>query len=527
MSPDRLTFAHPDWLWSLLVIPVLLAAKVWADRRSARSVDAFVAPRLRDLLVSGLGAGRSWLIFPLQLTALLCFIIALCQPRWGEEKREIREMGRDVIIAIDTSKSMLADDLKPDRLSRAKLAAQDLLSLIPQDRVGLIAFAGQAYLQAPLTNDHDAVLESIQALDHTSIPSGGSDLTKAIRLAIETVEKSPAQNHGLILFSDGGDPEAGLDYYAKQARQKKVIVVTVGVGTEKGSLIPDPEESRTGDFVRDSQGNVVQSKLEGGVLRQLAQATGGRYLKLTAQPLTRSIVSEILASLDQQQDAAREERKPIERFAWPLSCGILLLMIAWLIRSAPRRLPAEAATLAAFILASPGECGAASPGSVFASIFDQSQPDPSEAQAAYASGNFERARDGFARLLADESTSKTAAELHYGLAASSLQLKDYDRATGAFSEALQSKDRGIQNRSHRGMAHTLYDQGDRQLAKLPEFTIKAWTDSLRHFDASLAIHESEEVRENRDFVKKRLDELKKKMGQQDGQKQKGDKGDGT
>lgn len=535
-----MTFAHPSWLWLLLLAPILLLGKVWADVRADRTVVEFVAPRLREVLVLGESKGRTWVIYSLQLLALICFIVALCRPQWGEEKRELRESGRNIIIAIDTSRSMLATDVSPDRLTRAKLAAQDLLTSLPGDRVGVIAFAGQAYLQAPLTTDHDAVSEAIQSLDTTSVPQGGTDITKALRIAVETVEKSPARNHGLIIFSDGGEPVPAVPHYAKQAAEKHILVLAVGVGTEQGSLIPDPDPSRPGDFIRDPKGNVVQSKLESGILQQIATETGGRYLKLGAQPITHALVSDILVALDRQQETSKEERKPIERFRWPLSLGIFLLMTAWLIRprERARRLTPAVALFVTFVFAPQGGFAASGGGSLLGSIFQRNEVQQSEeAREAYTGGFFEKARDVYARLLNDKPPAGEKAEIAYGLGASAHQLKDYDRAVDAFSDALESPDSSMQNRAHQGLAHALYDQGDRVLAKQPQFAIRAWTDSIRHFDAALALHDDADARENRDFVKKRLEELKqqeeekkqqqqkKKGGKKDGQQGQGKEGD--
>lgn len=527
-----MTFAHPDWLWLLLLAPILLLGKVWADARASRTVDSFVAKRLREVLVLGESPWRSWLVYKFQLLALICFIVTLCRPQWGEEKRELKETGRNIIIAIDTSRSMLATDVSPDRLTRSKLAAQDLLASLPGDRVGLIAFAGQAYLQAPLTTDHDAVVESIQALDTTSVPQGGSDITKALRIAIEAVEKSPARNHGLIIFSDGGEPAPAIPFYSKQAADKHILVLAVGVGTEAGSLIPDPDPSRPGDFIRDQQGNVVQSKLDSSILQQIVTNTGGRYLKLGAQPITRALVNDILAALDRQQDTSKEERKPIERFRWPLSLGIFFLMFAWLIRPSDRarRLnPALAALVFSTCLPQTGSAADARVfESIFGSLFQRPEAEASaEAKQAYEGGLFEKARDLYARLLGDKPPAAEKSELSYGLGATAHRMKDYDRAVDAFSGALESPDSSLQNRAHRGLAHTLYDQGDRSLAKQPQFTIRAWTDSIRHFDAALALKDDPEARENREFVKQRLEELKEQEEQKkQQQKKKGDKKDG-
>lgn len=522
-----MTFLAPKLLYFLFVLPFLVALKLWADWRARQVLNQFTAPRLRDDLVIGASLQRSWLIFSLQALALGCFIFALARPRWGEDKIVQQEFGRNVIIAIDTSRSMLANDIAPDRITRAKLAAQDVLAALKTDRVGLIAFAGNAYLQAPLTTDHDAVIEAIDSLDFTSVPRGGSEIGRALKLAMETFEKSPAKNHGLILFSDGGEPDIQLNEYTKQAAQKNVLVLTVGVGTEAGALIPDPDPERAGEYVRDNKGNVVKTRLEPKVLQEIAATTRGRYLKLGSQPLATGVVKDLLSALQAQTNTAKELVKPIERFYWPLSIGMLLLISAWIIRPSSRmktkspsvtQLPARALPL---LLA--GCLWTAD--SASAVTADRDKLDPRAAHKAYTDGEFDDATKLYEKLLKQPQSAPRKQELSFGLAASAHQIKDYDKAIGGFSQALESEDSSLQNHAHRGLAHSLYDQGDRALAKQPKFTLKAWRDSVKHFDAALKIEpDNQEVKENREFVKKRLDELQQQMDQQEQQGNKGQKG---
>ena len=487
-----MNFAQPQFLYLLLALPALAGLRLWADWRARSRVAGMTAPRLRARLVVGVSSARVRLIFLLQLLALGCFILALAGPRWGEERSTQLESGRNILIAIDTSRSMLANDIAPDRLTRARLAAQDLLSMLKSDRVGLIAFAGSAYLQAPLTTDHEAVIESIQSLDFTSVPRGGSEIGRALKLAMETCEKSPARNHGLILFSDGGEPDVQVREFAEQAAKKNILVLTVGVGTDSGSLIPDPDPERAGDYVRDGEGNVVKTRLEGAVLQQVAAATGGRYLKLGTQPLAVGVVRDLFAALQAQSNAAKQRVTLIERFYWPLSIGVVLLMCAWFIRPSPARraaLPALALLLAGLV---PQAAPAAdSPPFWAAWLRRDSVPDRSALEAQVQ-----------------------------GLA--SHEAKDYDRAIASFSQALTSDETGTQRRAHQGLAHSLYDQGDRTLAKQPKFTLKAWRDALKHFDAALKTDPGNRaMQENREFVQKRLDQLQQQL---DAQEQKGKQG---
>ncbi|MCP5559210.1 MAG: VWA domain-containing protein [Verrucomicrobiaceae bacterium] len=526
-----MTFSRPEWLWLLLVLPVLLFARVWGNFSARKAVRGFTAPRLRDVLLVGVSAWRSWTSFILQMLALAGFILAFCGPRWGTEPRERRESGRNVIIAVDTSRSMLANDVLPDRLTRCRLAAQDLLSLLPGDRVGLIAFAGNAYLQAPLTTDHDAVVEAIQTLDVTSIPRGGSELHKAVKLAIDTFAKSPARNHGLIIFSDGGDPDPDLAATAKLAAEKHVIVLTVGVGTEGGSFIPDPDPEHTGDWVRDTEGNVVKTKLESALLQELARTTHGRYFKLGATTVSRNFVQGLLSSLEQQEATAQDAVQPIERFYWPLSAAMLLLMISWLIRPAGKPAPriGGIATMTAMLLmAAPNTAQASNVLTAKFFAFSSGKNLEKEARDALEAKDYKGAAEKYDELLQQSPPATQRRPLAFARGIAAYQLKDFDRAVTSFSEALESADPDLQTRSHSGLGNTLYEQGVKILQKQPQITVKAWRDSLHHFEAALELDpDNANLKENRDFVRKLLDELEKKMEEQrqkQQQEQQGKKG---
>ncbi|MDB6120868.1 MAG: Ca-activated chloride channel family protein, partial [Verrucomicrobiaceae bacterium] len=375
-----MTFIHPGYFHLLWLLPVLVVLRLWLGQ--GRAADSFVAVRLRELLVAGVSPVRAWIMFLLQLMALAGFIVTLTRPHWGVEKREITEAGKNVIIAIDTSKSMLADDVTPNRLLRAKLAAQDVVLTLQGHRVGLVAFAGRAYLQAPLTTDHEAVIESIQALDTNTIPRGGTMISEALREALEAFEKSKARNHGLILLSDGGDDDPALDDMIRKAKAKKVIVLTVGVGTDLGSLIPESDPDKSGDFVRDPDtGSPVRTKLEEKTLRRIAVETGGRYLRLGTQALSAGVVTDILSTLEAMESGSREEVKPIDRFYWPLSAGIMALMLSLLLRptaSLPRLSPAAIMLLLLGM----------TPLSSQASVFSSRDAKAEDAQEAYRTHDF-------------------------------------------------------------------------------------------------------------------------------------------
>src|SRR5207244_5389145 len=225
-------------------------------------------------------------------------LVSLAQPRWGYTFQDVKRKGLDLLIAVDTSRSMLSNDVQPNRLDRVKLAVQDLLNALQGDRVGLIAFAGRAFLQAPLTIDYDAEVDSINDLDTKTIPEGGTNISDAIALATRTFGKSATGNRALIIFTDGEELSGDAMKTAKAAADAGLKIFTIGVGTPQGSLIPINSDEGGTAFVKDSAGQVVKSKLDEKRLRKMAEATGGFYLHLDDGPRTMAqLYSEGLAKM--------------------------------------------------------------------------------------------------------------------------------------------------------------------------------------------------------------------------------------
>ena len=231
-----MTFGAPQWLWGLLLIPILIALFIRAEHRGLRRLQEFVSARLLPQLAGTVNRPRRMVRFGLQLLGLSLALVSLAQPRWGYTFQDVKRKGLDLLIAVDTSRSMLSNDVQPDRLERVKLATQDLINELQGDRVGLIAFAGRAFLQAPLTIDYEAVMESINDLDTKTIPEGGTNISSAIDLATQSFGKSAAGNRALIIFTDGEELSGDAVKTAKAAADQGVRIFTVGVGTPQGSL---------------------------------------------------------------------------------------------------------------------------------------------------------------------------------------------------------------------------------------------------------------------------------------------------
>src|SRR5213595_434787 len=324
-----MNFGAPNWLWTLAILPLLVLLYAQAERRSAIKLREFVSPRLLPQLAGNVDRVRRAIRFAFVLLALALAIIALAKPRWGYTFEDVKRKGLDVLIAVDTSRSMLSNDVQPNRLERVKLAARDLINELQGDRVGLIAFAGRAFLQAPLTIDYEAVMESINDLDTKTIPEGGTNISEAITLATQSFGKSAVGNRALIIFTDGEELSGDAMKSAKMAADAGVRIFTIGVGTSEGSLIPVNGEDGETAFVKDSAGQVVKSKLDDKRLREIAQAAGGFYLHLENGPRTmQQIYTEGLAKMQAAEMDVRLSRRPIERYEWPLGVALIALALS-------------------------------------------------------------------------------------------------------------------------------------------------------------------------------------------------------
>lgn len=556
-------FASPNFAYLLFLLPVIALFKIFADLATKKGLEGFAASsRLRSTLLAGASVIWANIHFGLLVLGVGFFILALTQPQLGRDEKDIEQSGRNILIAMDTSKSMLAEDLAPSRMERARLAAQDLLEKLKGDRVGVIAFAGRAFLQAPLTTDQEALTETIQTLDHTTIPRGGSSLASAINLAVETAQKSRGTRHGLVIFTDGQETDDAALEAARNAADINMIILPVGVGTPDGTLIPDPNPLNDGGYIRDENGNIVKTRLESTLLREIGRITGGEYVELSSQPLTQTIVDRVMANLDRHDDKSRHLSRPIERYQWPLFAGIFCIMLSQLLRPSylrpvhtavlpvdpratvhqhqppssyqtPPPLAASSHVVVAFLLL----LGfALAPVTMEAAV----APSVKTARNHYKEQRYKEAKEAYTKMLQSKELPAPAGELYYGLGASELQLKEYDTAVRSFSDALKSHNPGVQKPAVRGLATALYSQGEVLLKSDLEATIKAWTDSRDHFDTAMTMEREgsdahKELSENRALVQKRLDEVKtmlaeqkaKQKGEQDKQKQKQkQKGDG-
>lgn len=497
METASLTFGSPLWLWALAALPLIAVLHVVAHLRSRALVARIVAPRLRNQLAGSVSTVRRFFRLGLLLLAFAGIILALARPQAGFTEIETKSRGRDVIIAIDTSRSMLATDVPPDRLKRAKLLAQDLIRLLSGDRVGLVAFAGSAFLQAPLTLDYTAVVNSLDELDTNVIPKGGTNLASAISVAETAFGKAEGTTRALVILTDGEELDADSVAAAKKAYEKGIRIFTVGIGSADGSLIPIRTEDGRQDFVRDTSGKPVQSKLDATRLQEIAGVAGG-FFSILGPETAREIVQRGIEPLEQTETGMTSSRQPIEKYRWPLAAAIFLLVVWMLLTDRRRRVPAMSAALVLMVLF---------PSSLHA-----------DGIAAYNAGDFATAGKDFEQRLKTDPGSR---ELQFNSGTAAYKAGDFDMAVKRFTEALLSDSAKLRDDASYNLANSLVRRGEK--AQDTEAKKTDWKSAIEHYSEILASNPSNKpASENLAIVKKLLEDLEKQQQQQKDDKQKQD-----
>jgi len=309
-------------LVALVLVPVAFAFFVWAFRRRERDLSRFVEAALLPTVAPDRDPRRRRARTALNVLAIGFLVIALAGPMWGFRWQEVRSEGIDLVIALDTSKSMLATDVAPNRLARAKLAIQDLLTELGGDRVALIPFAGTSFVQCPLTLDRDAFRESLESVEVGIIPRGGTNLPAAITAALEAFEGRQGNHQAIVLITDGESHEGDLGDAVKLATDRGVKIFTVGIGTAGGELIPSEE----GGYLKDRKGQVVKSRLDEDTLQKIAIDSGGVYLHAAGVDLgLGALYRDHIATMDKRQLESTMERRYEQRYQLPLIAAFLLM----------------------------------------------------------------------------------------------------------------------------------------------------------------------------------------------------------
>lgn len=323
-SPENLL-----WLW--VAIPLILFF-LWSWKHRHAMLDRFSQEDMFRHIAAGYNPKAVRLKNILILGVLIFCFLSLARPQWGYQLQEIKRKGVDILLVVDVSRSMLTADVKPNRLERTKLAIRDLLKRLKGDRIGLMSFAGDAFLTCPLTVDYGGFVLSLQDLDVHSVPRGGTNLSAAIRKAMQEYETTGNKYKAIVIITDGDNLEEDPMPEVQKAKDKGIKIFTIGVGTQEGELIRVPNDKGEMDFLKDNQGNFVKSRLNEDLLQKIALETGGVYVRASGSQFGLDLIYDReITKFEKQEYQSRTERRYFERFQIPLAVALILLLVEWLV----------------------------------------------------------------------------------------------------------------------------------------------------------------------------------------------------
>jgi Ca-activated chloride channel homolog len=487
-------FSDPHWLLAGVLAGMALVG-MWRqyDIRQQAALAKFVAPHLRLKLtnsVSGVGRLVQRGVF---LACTLCLFAALAGPELGYHWEKISRRGNEVVFAIDTSRSMLTPDVKPNRLTRAKLAIDDMARQLEGDGIGIVAFAGSAFLVCPLTLDYGAFRQSLDAVDVHTIPLGGTNISSAIETARAALRRRPAGDRILILVTDGENLTGDALTAAREAAEQEGLkIYTVGIGTASGDLIPVPPD-QGGGFVKDETGALVKSHLDEGGLKAIASATGGAYVHLEGQSEDfEAFLRTIFGAVSKHDLVYRQQKIYTQRYQWPLAASLVMLLASLVVgtrRSSRRRTAAVARAVSM---------------SAMLGLLVMSMRSVSADQTVTARGT------------ADAGTPLG----EYNAGTSAYRAGQFPRATQAFQRSIETapaanaKRLADQEDAYYNLGNALYRAGQQSEKSAPQEAIQKWTAAVKAYDTALQLRSNDgDSKYNRDFVKRKIDALQQPPGQ--------------
>lgn len=309
-------FGNLNYLYLLWLIPALVVFYIYAFRAKDKAIKAFCSLDLAGKLMPLVSRSRQKFKAVLLILAVLFTILALVRPKWGFQWEEVKRRGVDIIIALDVSQSMLAEDVKPNRLERAKREITDLLQILEGDRIGLVAFAGTSFVQCPLTLDYGAVSIFLDYLDTDLIPIQGTALSQAIRTSIKAFSDRERKSKALILITDGEGHEGDMMAAAEDAKSEGIKIFAIGIGKKGGAPIPLPGKS--GGFKKNRNGELILTKLDETALQKIALTTGGSYVRSVTGNLDLEEIYQkgIKERLEQKELKSTRRKRWEERYQW-------------------------------------------------------------------------------------------------------------------------------------------------------------------------------------------------------------------
>jgi len=476
-------FVHPEMLLLIWLAPLFLAVFAFGMRKRRRILKRYASEKKLKAIAPNVSPGRRRIKAGLILAAVVCIALALSGPQYGYHWQEIERRGVDIIIALDCSRSMLAKDIAPTRLDRAKREVIDLLGMLQGDRVGLTAFAGAAFLQCPLTIDYTIFNLFLNSLTPESIPVGGTNLAAAVNVSREAFKTEANSAKAIILITDGESTDGDVLKAAKLTAKDDIKIFCIGVGKEGGAPVPD----KAGGLKKDAAGKIIMTKLDETTLQKIAAITGGAYVRSVTGDMDLDTIyrDEIRGKMDARALTTGRKKIGEDRFQWFLIVAIVLFL-------AELFLPTAKKTVAAFVVL--GMILGFTPQARAAGV----HADLKAGQEAFSQGDYESALKYFIDAQLDNPDNPKIA---YNIGNTYYKLGNYEAAFKSYQEVLKSKDAQLRLKA-------LYNTGN------THFRQEKYKEALASYDKALDIDQNDlQARKNIEFVKKVMAQKKQQQKQ--------------
>jgi len=330
-------FAHPEYLTYLFALPVMAAVLWFAWFLKRRRMYAYGEAATLQRMIPGRSRVKFWLRGGLFLVTFAVLIVAYANPKIGTKFEEVTRSGIDLIVAVDVSSSMRAEDIQPNRISAAKKELQNLINNLKGDRIGIIVFAGDGYTQLPLTSDYNAALMLTDVITTGSAPTPGTAIGAAIDLARESFKKEEGKYKAMVIITDGENHEDDPVSAANEAAAEGIVVHTIGMGSLEGAPIPEGSDDNRQGFKKDAQGELVLSRLDAETLREVAKVSGGTFTQAISGRDNLAAVFEQIERMEKKEFGTKQFTDYEDRFQYLLALGLLLLLAELMISETRNR----------------------------------------------------------------------------------------------------------------------------------------------------------------------------------------------
>ncbi|MFZ5563072.1 MAG: vWA domain-containing protein, partial [Thermodesulfobacteriota bacterium] len=513
-----MTFEHPYMLLFVWSAAFLFLLALWGGGRRKRILKGYAEGQGYDRLAGQAPAGRRYAKAGLLSVSLVFMLVALAGPRYGYRWEAVEEKGVDIVVALDCSRSMLTEDLTPNRLVRAKREIIDLLNMLTGDRVGLVAFSGTAFIQCPLTQDYSGFGIFLDALSPDFLPVGGTDLSAAIDTAASAFNRNDPSDKAILIITDGEDTTGGNPLEAaKRAAETGIKIFCIGVGGSQGAPVPGTGEG----FTKDREGNIVISRLDEGALKQIALATDGAYVRSVAGDMDLDVIYRDKIRNTMEAKTLHTGRRQIweNRFQWFVALALVCLIVELLI-------PAKKTFAATFVFGLLLMNGTAAHA---AGVYT----DVKQGRTAYENGEYEKALTHFIDAQLKDPDNPM---LYYNIGDAYYRTRNYEEAARNYSRALslatkgetagsesRRKSRGLKQNVLYNLGNTAFRQNNFDAAiDYYEKTLAVDPDDRQARDNLQAARKAKELRQQQDQShQSRKDQQKDKEKNQDQQHQNG------